>query len=111
MNAAVITGIISGSAVIIGALIAWVRSRKREKAAGDLDTAQAAKVIQGAALEMLEPLRARIGRLEKHIGRLETKVQTLTDELDAEREARLAVEQERDHLRLLLGSDQKGTPE
>ena len=105
MNAAVVTGIISGSAVIIGALIAWAQSRKREKAASELDTAQAARVIQGAALEMLEPLRTRIGRLEKHIDVLETKIHTLTAELDEERAARLTAEEERDHLRLLLGTD------
>ncbi|WP_134324525.1 hypothetical protein [Cumulibacter soli] len=95
------------SAPLGGALVAlvnWIFGRRRESAATSLDTAQAARVIQGAALEMLQPLRDRIGRLELHIAALETKVHDLTTELDAANTARAAAEAERDHLRTLLGT-------
>lgn len=105
MNIGTILQVATGVAAITGgplaiAIFNWWTSRSARKAEQETGAVKAhtdnAQVVQGMTLALLAPLQQQVKDLGAEVERLTGRVQTVTNDLDKEREYRRLVEDERD---------------
>jgi hypothetical protein len=99
MNDLLSAAIYAPLGAVLVAVISWLKDKRKGDAEVDLGVLKNAQVVQGMALEMLQPLRDRINRLESLIQKLESEVESLSAELKTERQGRIQAESERDLLK------------